>query len=330
MSGRPVLSLAHSADADDVFMWWPITGKVDPRDPARVLAPPSIETGRFVYRSLPADIQDLNRRAVEQADLDITAISIFNYTRCAERYALSACGWSFGDGFGPKVVVRAESSARSAAAAALMARCADLGQAPSMEAGSPAAPRARIAVPGLQTTAFLTASLMLGEGGFEPVPMPFDRIVSAVCAGSHEGRVVDAGLLIHESQLDHHLHGLLTIADVGAWWKGRTGLPLPLGGNALRRGLESEHGPGTLRHIAGVLERSIAHALEHRAESMDYARTFSPALSDADLDRYITMYVSPLTLRPGDRGALAASRLFEAGERMGLIGRPPAIDLVTG
>jgi len=310
---KPSLSLAHSADADDVFMWWPITGKVDPRDPSRVLAPPCLDTGRFAYRSIPDDIQQLNQRAIAAADLDITAISIFNYTRCAKAYVLTACGWSFGDGFGPKLVVRVDAAGQPEfSVASLRSR--------------------RIAVPGLQTTAFLTLSLMVGPGTFQPVPMPFDKIVPSVASGrvAAGDTPLDAGLLIHESQLDHHKHGLTTIADVGAWWKASTGLPLPLGGNALRRALEVEHGPGTLAHIAGVLESSIAHALAHRAESMAYARTFSPQLSDADLDRYITMYVSPLTLAPGLAGKHAAERLFAAGAAAGLCAAPGPIDLVTG
>jgi 1,4-dihydroxy-6-naphthoate synthase len=304
------LTLAHSADADDVFMWWPITGKVDPAAPSRVLSPPVIDTGGFVFRSLPADIQVLNRRAVEAADVEITAISLFNYTLVKGRYALTACGWSFGDGFGPKLVVRRERAALVRGALA--------------KDGAPGRPRT-IAVPGLQTTAFLTLSLLLGPGTFEARAMPFDRIVGAVAGGE-----VEAGLLIHESQLDHHLHGLETVADMGAWWKGATGLPLPLGGNVVRRDLEARHGPGTLRRVAATLEASIRYALAHRAESMAYARTFSPVLSDADLERYITMYVSPRTVEAGEEGLRAAEALLGRGAAAGLCPDPGVIDLVRG
>ncbi len=289
------LTLAHSADADDVFMWWPITGKVDPRGPGTLLSPPAIDTGRFRYTAVPEDIQALNARAIATGDLDITAISMFTYAAVHDRYALTRCGWSLGDGFGPKLVVRTGSGP---------------GLARLRAGGAGGVGGARIAVPGVQTTAFLVLSLLLGRGGgaFVPVPMRFDHIASAVSRGE-----VDAGVLIHESQIDFERLGLRAVQDLGRWWKETTGLPLPLGANVVRRDCETRFGPGALAEIEATLTASIRHALAHRAAGLAYAKTFSPPISDADLDRYVSMYVSPLTVDAGEAGREAVARLlFEA------------------
>ncbi|MFN0012550.1 MAG: menaquinone biosynthesis family protein [Phycisphaerales bacterium] len=289
------LTLAHSADADDVFMWWPITGRVDPRAPGTLLSPPpqpAIDTGRFGYTAVPEDIQALNARAVATGDLDITAISMFTYPAVQDRYALTCCGWSLGDGFGPKLVVREGTGA-------------DLDRL--RKAG------ARIAVPGVQTTAFLVLTLLLGRNGFVPVPMRFDQIAAAVSRGE-----VDAGVLIHESQIDFERLGLRALEDLGRWWKETTGLPLPLGANVVRRDCEQRFGPGTLAEIEATLTASIRHALAHRAAGLAYARTFSPPISDADLDRYVSMYVSPLTVDAGEAGREAVVRLLAEAHGAGL------------
>lgn len=299
---RPTLTLAHSADADDVFMWWPICGKLDPAQPARVLEPARLDTGRFRFAALPEDIQALNARAIETGDLDITAVSIHAYPRIARRYALTACGWSFGDGFGPKLVARA-------------------GSPFTLEALRSSRPR--IAVPGLQTTAFLVLSMLLGSDSFEPAPMRFDRIIDAVAAGE-----VEAGVLIHESQIDFESAGLMALADLGAWWKQTHGLPLPLGGNVVRRDLDDRFGPGALAEVGGLLQRSIRYALDHRAESLAYARTFSPPISDVGLDRYVSMYVSDLTVDARPIGLRAAETLFQRSAALGLGPDPGPIDLV--
>ncbi len=286
------LTLAHSADADDVFMWWPITGRVDPRDAARVLEPPAIETGRFTYRSVPDDIEALNARAAERGDLDITAISMFTYASVHERYALTRCGWSLGDGFGPKLVARARGGPGLA----------------SLGGG-----HARIAVPGVHTTSYLALTLMLGRGAFTPVPMRFDRITASVARGE-----TDAGVLIHESQLDHARHGLVALMDLGVWWTQRTGVPLPLGANVVRRDCAARFGGGALKEIEETLTASIRYALVHRATGLDYARTFAPPIGDADLDRYVHMYVSALTVDAGERGRAAVERLLAEGAAAGL------------
>ncbi|MFN7021741.1 MAG: menaquinone biosynthesis family protein [Phycisphaerales bacterium] len=300
MPASLTLTLAHSPDPDDVFMWWPITGMIDPSDHARITRPPVLDTGRFTFHALPADIDVLNRRAIDAGDLDITALSIFAWARVADRYALTSCGGSFGEGYGPKLV------------------------APESLPTNPL-----IAIPGSRTTAFLLLSLALRQTGtpFRTLELPFDQILRAVA----EQRA-DAGLLIHQSQLTYADLGLSELLDLGAWWLDRTGLPLPLGGNALRRDLERLHGPGTLREITSLLDRSIRHALDHRDESTDYAMRFAPDISRAQADRYIDMYVSPLTLDAGSppdgRGHAAIQRLLTDAAALGLCSPVASIDLI--
>jgi 1,4-dihydroxy-6-naphthoate synthase len=279
------LTLAHSPDPDDVFMWWPITGKIDPRKHGRVVEPPVLDTGRFAFRALPADIDVLNRRAIDRGDLDITALSIFAWSKVADRYALTCCGSSFGEGYGPKLVAR--------------------------ESSLP--PNPLIAIPGTRTTAFLLLTLALKSTPFRTLELPFDQILDAVTT-----KRADAGLLIHQSQLTYAGLGLIELLDLGAWWHGHTGLPLPLGGNALRRDLDQRFGPGTLGEITAILDRSIRHALLHRDESTRYAMLFAPEITRAQADRYIDMYVSPLTIDAGERGRGAIQRLLDEAAAAGL------------
>lgn len=294
--GAITLSLAHSPDPDDVFMWWPITGKIDPRDPERNVEPPALDTGRLRFRAIPADIDVLNRRAIETGDLDVTAISMFAWARVAERYVLSRCGSSMGEGYGPKVVVRG-------------------GEEDWRRHGV-------IAVPGVRTTAFLLLSLVFGRDTFRHVEMPFDRILEAVVSRArvvgHESDRVSAGLLIHQSQLTFADVGLRQVVDLGAWWQDRYGLPLPLGGNAVRRDLDERYGPGTLREVESLLERSVRFALERRDESTRYAMGFAPEISRDQADRYIDMYVSPLTIDAGERGRGAIRRLLAEAAAAGM------------
>jgi 1,4-dihydroxy-6-naphthoate synthase len=318
MTDRPVLTLAHSADADDVFMWWPITGKVDPSDPSRVLAPPVIDTGRFVFRSLPEDIQNLNRRAIEKADLDITAMSFACFAQAHAKYVLTACGSSFGDGFGPKLVCRADDDRWTTASVRAAAQ-------------SPDGPV--ICVPGLQTSAYMTLSIMLGGGagggggGGRParaMARAFDTIASSVVSGE-----ADLGVLIHEAQITFAEQGLRLVQDLGVWWQAETGLPLPLGANAIRRDLDARFGAGSVREVTTTLRRSIDYALAHRAESLEYARGFSPLKSDAELEKYVSMYVNRLTVDAGQRGREAIQRLLEGGAKLGMIPAVPVVELST-
>ncbi|MBL0870832.1 MAG: ABC transporter substrate-binding protein [Phycisphaerales bacterium] len=290
---RPILTLAHSADADDVFMWWPITGLIDPNDYTRVLRPPVIDTGRFRFRALPEDIAVLNRRAESTADLEITAISFAAAARVADRYAVTSCGSSFGIGFGPKLVAPVSF--------------------PSQTLEQLAQRKPRIAVPGLETSAYLALSLILGRSGFVAVPMPFDRIARSVVEG-----VTDLGLLIHEAQITYASMGLKLVADVGAWWTSRTDLPMPLGANAIRLNLEDRFGPGTLVELTRTLKASLDHALKHREQSRDYARGFSPLKGDAELETYLNMYVNEYTVEARPKGLQAVRRLIREGVEQGI------------
>lgn len=288
------LTLAHSADADDVFMWWPITGQIDPAQPSRVLRKPALDTGRFAFTAVPEDIQVLNRRAIERADLDITAISFATLPLVAQRYRPTVCGSSMGVGWGPKLVAKADR--------------ADL-QLESLPASRPT-----IAVPGKQTSAFMVLSSMLPPGSFQPIEKPFDRIIDTVASGE-----ADLGVLIHESQLTFERAGLRLLTDLGVWFNRTHGLPMPLGSNVVRSDLDDRFGPGSLREVTRLLSTSIGYALEHRRESLDYARSFSPLKADDELNRYIDFYVNALTVDCRPDGARAVELLLSNGAKQGLL-----------
>jgi 5,8-dihydroxy-2-naphthoate synthase len=284
---RPTLTLAHSPDLDDVFMWWPLQGAID--------------TGRFQFKLIGEDIQSLNERAIATGDLDITAISIHTYPHVRDRYALTSCGSSMGDGYGPRIVAR---EPRGEGHHWL----ADDG--------------VRIATPGKQTTAHLMLQIMLGEQVLT-IPMPFDRIMGAVSAGE-----VDAGLVIHEGQLTYADAGLSLIADLGAWWRGETGLPLPLGGNVIRRDLDERFGAGSLEEVSAILTNSVEHALANRETSIERAMEYAPGLDESTANQFISMYVNNLTLDAGARGLEAIRALLGKAHTMGLIPDPGEIELV--
>lgn len=300
MSKPITLTLAHSPDPDDVYMWWPITGLIRPPAdaqavrPAIVYSPPEIDTGGIHFIPIAADIAALNRRASAEGDLDITALSVFAWSRLSERYGLTSFGSSFGEGYGPKVVCRADVSG-------------------GVEGIT--RPGTVVAVPGKGTTAFLLLSMLAGAGRFEMVEMPFDRILEAVAAG--EGGVTH-GLLIHQSQLTYADLGLRLVVDLGQWWGEKTGMPLPLGGNAIRRDLDERFGPGTLERVVEVMGASVRHARANHAKSAAYCRAFAPELSAEQTERYLEMYVSGLTLDAGERGERAIGRLVEEAARLGL------------
>lgn len=296
--GRPVLSLAHSPDSDDLVMWWPLAGFEGPG------GGPAIDTGRFEFRCCAEDVQALNRRAIERGDHDITAVSAATYPAIADRYAITSCGGSFGEGYGPKLVV---------------SRSGHTVQSPGT--------RLRIAVPGRNTTAFLVLSLMLGPGTFDAREMVFSEIPDAVAAGE-----VDAGLLIHEAQLTFESLGLVAVADLGVWWRDTAGVPLPLGLNVVRRDLDARFGPGACAEIARTLASSIRYAMEHPDLSRAFLLSRSadrPEWRDPGLlDRYLAMYVSPLTVDMGERGRAALRGLYADAHDAGLCGSMPAIDVL--
>ncbi len=306
-TAKPI-TLAHSPDADDLVMWWPLAGMRDadglPLDGSDGL--PTLDTQGFTFEPVAADIQALNERASSAGDLDITAISAFTYPFVQDRYRITACGGSFGDGYGPKIVVRQDST--------VMCDGCLRGQRP------------KFAVPGDRTTAFCVLSVLM-DGPFEFEAMPFQEIAGAVA----EGRA-DAGVLIHEAQLTHAELGLREVADLGAWWKQETGLLLPLGLNVVRRDLDERFGDGAEATIASLLTESVGHA---RANP-DTSRRFLLARvgerpewkDDALVERYLGMYVNDLTTDMGERGTAALERLFGEAASRGLCPPVGVLDVV--
>jgi 1,4-dihydroxy-6-naphthoate synthase len=255
------------------------------------LATKKVRTPGLKFTHVLADIETLNQAAAEEL-YDVTALSFSAYPHLRDKYALLDCGASFGEGYGP-IVVASHPLKRE-----------DL-------AGR------RVAVPGLRTTAYLT--LKLFEPRFEPVPMAFDKILDAV-----QTDAVDAGLLIHEGQLLFSQIGLHKVVDLGQWWLEQTGLPLPLGGNAVRRSL----GPDVGRQIARAIRESVSYALEHREAALNYAMQFARDM-DADLaDKFVGMYVNNWTLGYGDRGRQAVRELLARGAKAGLLPGPIDVDFL--
>jgi 1,4-dihydroxy-6-naphthoate synthase len=230
------------------------------------------------------DIETLNRRAMEgEGVYDVTAISFHAYPYIQDHYALMPCGGSVGEGYGPMIVApRAYSTTEIK--------------------------KKRIAVPGTLTTAYLV--LKLFAPGIETEIVPFDQIIPQVLEGKHE-----AGLIIHEGQLTFDRSGLHRIVDLGKWWQKVTGLPLPLGGNAIRRNL----GPGLMEQVATALRDSIQYALDHREEALAYAMQFARDLDSQMADKFVGMYVNERTLDYGPDGREAVRRLLDMGHRAGII-----------
>src|SRR4051794_34483608 len=256
------------------------------------LAHDKIDTGDLAFRHELQDIETLNRRALN-GELEVTAVSIHAYAHLLDKYALLPSGCSMGDRYGPMVVARQPLTVDELATK-------------------------RIAVPGTLTTAFLTLRLLLPRG-FEFEVLPFDQILDAVAAGKY-----DAGLIIHEGQLTFQNQGLRLIVDLGVWWQERTGLPLPLGGNVVRRDL----GPDVIRRVSGLLKQSIRYALDHRGEALDYALKYARDMDKGLADKFVGMYVNEWTLDYGPRGREAVRRLLDEGHRAGVIPKPVAVEFV--
>ncbi len=275
------ITVAHSPDSDDAFMFYG-------------LASGAVKVDGIEVDQVLADIETLNRAAFE-GRYEVTAVSFHAYAHLLDRYALLPHGASMGDKYGPILVSRTP--------------------VPPPAGGGPVPLRGMtIAIPGELTSAFLT--LQLYDKGFTHRVVPFDRIGAAVLSGE-----VDAGLLIHEGQLTYAAEGLHKIVDLGEWWFDRTdGLPLPLGGNVIRRDLGAE----TMARVSKMLHDSIAHALSHRAEAVAYAQQFGRGLGRDDTDTFVGMYVNQLTLDYGDRGRAAVDRFFtEAFEKSLIPARVP-------
>ncbi len=257
------------------------------------LACGKVDPGPYRFEHILEDIQTLNERAM-RGEYEMTAISIHAYPHVAARYRLTRCGCSMGDGYGPRLVAREPLSVEQ-----LRGRT--------------------IAIPGRMTTAFLTLQLLLGPDGFEPRVVMFDRIPREVA----EGRV-DVGLVIHEGQLTYAAEGLHIVLDLGVWWQQRSGLPLPLGGNVVRRDLGDEHA----RRLTQIMQASIRYSLEHRDEAVQYALKFGRGLDAGLADRFVGMYVNAWTLDYGERGREAVRRLLAEGAAAGLVPPLGEIDFV--
>ncbi len=246
-----------------------------------------LATGRVAAEGLEVehvleDIETLNQKA-RHGTYEVTAVSVHAYAYLADRYALMACGASMGDGYGPVVVARRPLSRE------------ELSQA-------------TIATPGAWTSAWLAVRLCFGE--VKTVQLPFDQIGEAVSAGE-----VEAGVLIHEGQLTYAAEGLASCLDLGAWWKETTGLPLPLGANAVRRDL----GEAMMERLTGLVRDSVAWGLTHRSEALAYALGFARGLAHEEADRFVGMYVNEYTLDYGGPGRQAVRLLLAEGARAGLV-----------
>jgi 1,4-dihydroxy-6-naphthoate synthase len=272
------ITIAHSPDSDDAFMFYG-------------LARGGVPTGGLEVEHVLADIETLNRHAREGRH-EVTAISFHAYPYVADTYALMPCGGSIGDGYGPLLVAR-----------------------------EPIAPRAvasrTVAVPGTLTSACL--ALRLFAPGVQTRVVPFDRILDEV----REGRA-DVGLVIHEGQLTYGGEGLVKVADLGAWWKEETGLPLPLGGNAVRRDL----GPEMMGRLTRLVREAVRHSLAHRPQALEYAMGFARGMDPEVADRFVGMWVNDMTVEMGDRGRRAVQAFLDRGFAAGIVPARVAVDFV--
>ena len=294
---RIQLRLGHSPDPDDAFMWWPLANFPDGSGPGGQTYTPTIDTGRYEFVHLLEDIQSLNERS-ENAELEITAISIHQYPFVARNYALTSCGSSMGDHYGPMVVARRDLSLDD------------------LRRGS----GVKVAIPGRRTTAWLALQLLLGRDNVEHDVVMFDEIIPAVASGRY-----DAGLIIHEGQLTYADAGLKKIVDLGAWWGDRHSLPLPLGGNAIRRDV----GDATvLREVCRILYDSIEYALDHREQAVRYALNYARDMGADLADRFVGMYVNKWTLDYGPVGRQAVQRLLDEGADAKIIPHVGEVDFI--
>jgi len=246
------------------------------------LATKKIPTGNLAFMHVLDDIETLNQKALEEV-YDITAVSFHAYAELADRYILMSSGASFGDGYGPIVVTRSSLQGEE-----LKGK--------------------RVAIPGKKTTAYL--ALCLYEPDIETVEVRFDEILDTVIKGD-----ADAGVVIHEGQLTYGSYGLAKMADLGVWWRNETGLPLPLGGNVIRRALD----PETIRRADELLHASIAYGLDHREEALEYALHFARGLEPATAEHFVSMYVNQWTLDYGEQGRRAVQTLLDRGFQAGII-----------
>ncbi|MFL6230206.1 MAG: menaquinone biosynthesis family protein [Pyrinomonadaceae bacterium] len=255
------------------------------------LATNKLDTGNLRFEHVLEDIQTLNEKAMRGV-YDVTAVSFHAYAYIADKYALLPHGASIGDNYGPIVVSR------------------ELAKPEEMS-------RLKVAVPGELTSAFLTLRIFCPDFAYEVVP--FDKIIDHVRAGR-----ADAGLLIHEGQLFYPELGLHKVLDLGEWWHDKTGLPLPMGGNVIRRDLGAE----TIREVSRCLRESIRYSLDHREDALRYAMQFARDMDTATADKFVGMWVNELTLDYTARGREAVQRLLDEGAERGIIPRRVKVEFV--
>ena len=278
MSETEKIRIGHSPDSDDAFMFYALAKDLIPTDGINVV-------------HVIEDIESLNRRALN-AELEVTAISAHAYAYVADNYALTPCGASIGDKYGPLVVSKEALNREELAGK-------------------------KIAIPGKLTTAFLTLNLY--QPDFQPETVRFDQILAHV----EEGKA-DAGLIIHEGQLTYARMGLHKVVDLGEWWHEETGLPLPLGANAIRRDL----GEDKIRQITTLLKESIQYSLDHREKGLEYAMTYARDMETDLADQFVGMYVNEYTLDYGEAGRAGVRELLRRGYESGIIPHAVEVDFV--
>src|SRR6185503_12920231 len=272
------ISVAHSPDSDDAFMFYG-------------LATNKLDTGRIRFTHVLNDIQTLNEEAM-RGTYDVTAVSFHVYAYIADKYALLPHGASIGDKYGPILVSDQPIKAEEL-------------------------PNLKVAIPGTLTSAFLALRIFNPDFKYEVVP--FDKIIETVQSGG-----CDAGLLIHEGQLFYETIGLHKVIDLGEWWHEKTGLPLPMGGNVIRRDLGSE----TMKEVSRLLRESIRYSLDNRDDALQYAMQFARDMDIELADRFVAMWVNDLTLDYTERGRTAVQRLLDEGFERGIIPNRVAVEFV--
>ena len=286
-----VFTLGHSPDPDDAFMFY-------------ALAANKIDTHGYKFEHILQDIETLNQRA-ERGDLHISAISIGAVGYVLDKYALLPNGASMGDGYGPMVIVNKETELPEGVRAGDQAAVGEWLRT------------RKIAIPGLKTSAFLSLRLFAPEVNFEVVP--FDEIFDAVRSGR-----TDAGLIIHEGQVTYERDGFVKLVDLGEWWKSKTGLPLPLGGNIIRKDLDRE----LRKELSDIMRASIDYGLDHREAAVKHSMPLARGLDEALADKFIGMYVNDYTRDYGDTGRRAIHEFLAMASEQGLIPAPVSLEFV--
>ena len=289
MPTNEVFTLGHSPDPDDAFMFY-------------ALAEGKIDTRGYRFQHILQDIETLNQRAT-RSELHITAVSIHAYAHLLDKYALLPSGASMGDGYGPMLVAKSRDG---------LSANPQFGEVREWLRGK------KIAVPGLMTSAYLALRLAIGD--CETIVVPFDQIFDAVKKGDAE-----VGLIIHEGQLTYERENLSLILDLGVWWKIKTGLPLPLGGNVIRKDIP----PAVRKDISDILFDSIKYGLEHRAAGVAHAMPLARDMDTPLADKFIGMYVNDFTLDYGDTGRRAIREFLGEAHKAGLIPAPVELEFVS-